>query len=157
MSKFCLLTGVLGVLTLSACNSDNTAETGGSETATETVGDGDGDGDGGDGDGDGDGCQPPPGIFGDCASSLDACMTDGPKLCVMDNQDAPSIAVCARRCTDVCDCWAPPGDGTAPVACEVIDQSGDSTCVLDCSDGQTCPTGMTCNAFGGVGLCMFNQ
>ena len=150
MSKFCLLIGVLGVVALGACKPDDTTDAADSETATET-GDGDGDGDG-----DGE-CQPPPGVFGDCASSLDACMTDGPKLCVLDNQDAPSIAVCARRCTDVCDCWAAPADGDAPVACMAIDQSGDNTCVLDCSDGQSCPAGMTCNAFGGVGLCMFNQ
>jgi hypothetical protein len=153
MRKHALLIGVLGVWMFAGCKSDDTAETAGSETASETaVGDGDGDGDG-----DG-GCEPPPGVFGDCASSLDACMTDGPKLCVSDSQDTPTIAVCARRCTDVCDCWAAPSDGTAAVACVTLDQSGDDTCVLDCSNGEACPTGMTCSNIGGdVELCMFDQ
>jgi hypothetical protein len=153
MSKHCMLIGVLGVLTFGACSPDDTAETAGTETASET-GNGDGDGDG---DGDGE-CTPPPGVFGDCAAGLDACMTDGPKLCVSDSQDSPTIAVCARRCTEVCDCWGAPTDGTAAVACVTLDQSGDNTCVLDCTNGETCPTGMSCSNIGGsVDLCMFDQ
>jgi hypothetical protein len=151
MSKHCLLIGVLGVLTFGACGSDDTADSGGSESGSET--------NNGDGDGDGDGeCTPPAGVFGDCAASLDACMTDGPKLCVSDSQDSPTIAVCARRCTEVCDCWGAPADGTAAVACVTLDQSGDNTCVLDCTNGETCPTGMSCSNIGGdVDLCMFDQ
>jgi hypothetical protein len=151
MSKHCLLIGVLGVWTFGGCGKDDTDDAADSETASET-GDGDGDGDG-----DG-GCQAPAGVFGDCASSLDACMTDGPKLCVSDSQDTPTIAVCARRCTDVCDCWGAPSDGTASVACVTLDQSGDNTCVLDCTNGATCPAGMSCSNIGGaVDLCMFDQ
>lgn len=148
MTKLGLRTGVLVFLLVGACTNDDTAEgdATGTDSATTQAGDGDGDG-----------CTPPPGVYGDCATSTDACMTDGPKLCILDSQDFPSIAVCARRCTDVCDCWAAPADGDAPVACLAIDMSGDNTCVLDCSGGQTCPSGMFCTGAIGAELCVFEQ
>ena len=150
MTKPTLLLATLGIV-LFACSNDNTAETEGSETSSTETGDGDGDGDG-----DGE-CVPPPGMFGDCGDGTEACMTDGPKLCVADGQVNPTVAVCARRCTDECDCWAAPADGDAPVTCKVIDQSGDKTCILDCSGGQTCPTGMICTGDIGTELCMYPQ
>lgn len=151
MRKLSLLTAVLTASLAWGCKADDTAETGtetGSSTTSDTAGDGDGDGE----------CTPPPGVFADCGTSTDACMTNGgPKLCVLDGQTDPTVAVCARRCTEVCDCWAAPADGDAPVSCLTIDQSGDKTCVLDCSGGQTCPTGMVCTGDIGTELCMFPQ
>ena len=97
------------------CPSDDTPSD--AETGTETeTGTGDGDGDPGDGDGDPGTCSTP-GVYGDCAGGLDACMTDGPKQCVLDSQNMPSIAVCGRPCADVCDCWeAPAGSEAAPAS-----------------------------------------
>jgi hypothetical protein len=147
MHKLAAGIGALALAIVSGCKSDDIAESGAEAETSSTAGDGDGDGE----------CTPPAGVFGDCGSGTDACMTDGPKLCVLDGQDNPTVAVCARRCTDLCDCWAAPADGDAPVACLTIDQSGDKTCVLDCSSGQTCPTGMVCAGDIGTELCMYPQ
>jgi hypothetical protein len=154
-----MLGGVLTTLVLlGACATDDTMDTNaGTETATETGttetdtnGDGDGDGDGE--------CTPPPGVYGDCGPGTDACMADGgSKLCVVDNQNTPSIAVCGRRCTDTCDCWAPPADGAAVVACTELVPNTEGVCVLDCSGAKACPTGMVCTDEVGVEVCVFPQ
>jgi hypothetical protein len=52
-------------------------------------------------------------------------------------------------CADTCDCFAPPPTGTAEVLCLEILKGGGTACVLDCSNGQTCPDGMLCER----GLC----
>lgn len=59
----------------------------------------------------------------------------------------PTIAgVCTRTpCVDTCDCPLP-GSGTADVACDAITAGPENFCFLDCSTGQTCPTGMVCYA-----------
>ncbi|PRQ05489.1 hypothetical protein ENSA5_02170 [Enhygromyxa salina] len=148
--KLGLPAALLGALASLAGCSDGPESEGdtGTETTTAT------DTDSGDGDGD---CTPPPGVFGDCASGLDACMTDGPKQCILDSQDMAQIAVCGRPCADECDCWAPPADGHAPVACIALAPGDDGTCVLDCSGGQTCPSGMICDGAIGSELCLFPQ
>ncbi|PRQ00417.1 hypothetical protein [Enhygromyxa salina] len=155
MTSLRSLAGVLTALVwLGACASDDAMDTNaGTETATETDSTGDGDGDG---DGDGE-CTPPPGVFGDCGPGTDACMTDGPKLCVVDNQNAPSIAVCGRRCSDTCDCWAPPADGEAEVACSSLIPGDEGVCVLDCSGSKACPSGMICTDEVGLEVCVFQQ
>jgi hypothetical protein len=140
-----LALALLGALSVSACTNDDPADGGSTETDTGASETGDGE------------CTPPPGEFGDCAGGLDACMTDGPKQCVLDSQDMPSIAVCGRPCTDVCDCWAAPASGDALVACIPLAPGDDGTCVLDCSDGQACPDGMICTGAVGVDLCVFQQ
>jgi hypothetical protein len=146
MTQLGLRIGALGVLLLGGCPSDDSSEGDGTESeTTATSGDGDGDATTGE-------CTPPPGVFGDCIDSLDACMTSGSKLCIFGPEDS---AVCANRCTDACDCWAAPASGDAPVACKQIDMSGDNTCVLDCSGGQTCPDGMVCLGEAGNELCLF--
>jgi hypothetical protein len=134
-----------------ACTSDDTpagTETGtdtqtetetGTETETET----------------GDECTPD-GVYGDCGSDGEgACMAGSQSVqCLTDSQSMPSIGVCARRCEDVCDCWAAPDDGDAPVACKaLVAGDDDRSCVLDCSAGQTCPGGMTC--LDSLGICVF--
>ncbi|KIG11996.1 hypothetical protein DB30_02148 [Enhygromyxa salina] len=141
---------------LGGCASDDAMDTNaGTETATDTgstteSGDGDGDGTGE--------CTPPPGVFGDCGSGTEACMVgDGPKLCVVDTQDMPSIAVCGRRCDDTCDCWAPPEDGEAEVACSSLIPGDQGVCVLDCSGAKACPSGMICTDEVGLEVCVFQQ
>lgn len=56
-----------------------------------------------------------------------------------------------RDCVDVCDCFAPPATGTAPVVCAPILADGASACGLACDEGQACPDGMEC----GSGLCFW--
>lgn len=146
---FALALAVAAALGVGACTNDDPAEGGGSETGTESSETGDGDGDGE--------CTPVAGVFGDCAGGLDACMSEGPAQCVLDSQDMPSIAVCGRPCAEVCDCWAAPASGAAPVACVSLAPGDDGTCVLDCSAGQACPDGMVCTGAVGVDLCVFQQ
>lgn len=149
MTKPALLVGVLAsTLALAlACTGGDDGDTdassteSGSETASdpETTGDA---------------CTPE-GEFANCGSGgLDACMTDGPRQCVQDNINDPSIAVCGRPCADVCDCWAAPADGDAPVLCRELVVGDDGTCVLDCTNGETCPGGMSCN--DSLGICVFS-
>ncbi len=57
----------------------------------------------------------------------------------------PDANVCfISGCEDVCDCFAPPATGTAPVVCEQILQGGGKGCALSCANQETCPDGMTC-------------
>ena len=152
------LAGLLSLAAaLSACPSDDTSsetETG-SETssATETT------------DTDpsstetGDNCSPP-GEFGDCGMGGDAaCMSaGGPSQCVLDDPGAPSIAVCGRPCTEVCECWAAPASGDAPVACVSLAPGDDGTCILDCTNDEACPDDMQCSQLPtGTKLCVFTQ
>lgn len=148
MTKLGLFVGALALALVGACTDNappSETETG-SETAatTETTGDGDGDSD----------CTPP-GVYGDCANGgLEACMAESLPQCLQDDPNMPSIGVCGRACDDVCDCWAAPADGDAPVACKSLVAGDDGTCVLDCSGGQTCPGGMSC--LDALGICVFS-
>lgn len=54
-------------------------------------------------------------------------------------------------CEDDCDCFAAPSSGDAPVECNEVLDGGGRACVLNCSDGQTCPDGMGCEG----GLCFY--
>ena len=57
----------------------------------------------------------------------------------------PDANVCfISGCEDVCDCFAPPATGTAPVVCSEILQGGGKGCALSCANQETCPDGMTC-------------
>src|SRR5690606_7549451 len=58
-------------------------------------------------------------------------------------------AVCTRGCFMDCNCWPAP-DGDAPARCSSELLENTSLCVLDCSAGQTCPTGMFCVAELGI-------
>jgi hypothetical protein len=46
-------------------------------------------------------------------------------------------------CTDTTCPTCVPAPGVAPVICITV--TGYSLCALDCSAGQTCPTGMVCD------------
>mgnify|MGYP007130731186 CR=1 FL=1 len=66
--------------------------------------------------------------------------------------DGAEYAVCTRGCFMDCNCWpAPAGDGDAPARCSSELLESTSVCVLDCSSGQTCPSGMFCVA--DLGIC----
>ncbi len=134
----------LGVLALTfACTpSDDGGDAAGTETATETSA--------GETSSDtttdtGSQCMPP-GVFGNCIDGgAAACQAEGSTICPTDNLDNPSLGVCAKRCDDVCECWAAPATGNAAVECiALVDGDPKKTCVLDCSGGETCPDGMQC-------------
>ncbi len=55
-------------------------------------------------------------------------------------------SVCALTgCVDRCDCFAPPGTGTATVECMEGVLAGQTACVLYCGGGEVCPDGMLCS------------
>ena len=148
MTKPGLFASTFALFLALACTDDGPStetETGSETQAPETTGDGDGDGDA---------CTPA-GVYGDCANGgLDACLADSLPLCLQDDPNMPSIGVCGRRCADECDCWAAPASGDAPVSCKALVPGTDSTCVLDCASGQTCPTDMSC--LESLGICVFS-
>lgn len=103
----------------------------------------------------------PAGTYADCGpdpSDTSVCMAgDGPTTCVVDSQSMPTVAVCGRPCTSDCECWAQPADGDAPSSCVSLAPGDDGTCILDCSGGASCPTGMACLSIGEAELCVYNQ
>ena len=79
--------------------------------------------------------------YGDCANEAGECQGGS---CV----PGPESAVCGQACMDVTDCAPPPASGDAPVLCTDATGDGQNECVLDCSAGAECPTGMWCIAGG---------
>lgn len=68
---------------------------------------------------------------------LNSSQTDGANVCMISG------------CEDVCDCFAAPATGNAVIECAEVLEGGGRACVLNCSNGETCPDGMTCEG----GLC----
>lgn len=108
----------------------------------------------------GGGCNDVPGNYGNCLNMAGAidntpCMAPGDSTCIYTGMlAAPTAGVCAiQDCVDTCDCPAAPASGDAVVSCDdITGVPADLFCYLDCSSGETCPTGMTC--FGGF-LCIW--
>jgi hypothetical protein len=48
------------------------------------------------------------------------------------------------ECSDVDDCPPQPGGGDAPTICEPLSGGETNFCLIDCSNGETCPDGMQC-------------
>jgi hypothetical protein len=84
--------------------------------------------------------------FGDCVtmSVIDACIIPG-EQCFTDM--GPTVGVCtAVGCAVDADCPPAPPGGNAPVICQDVNlDMVAEECSLDCSAGQTCPTGMGCS------------
>lgn len=121
--------------------SGESGDAGGDDDSTTSSGD------------DGGACGAPDGAYGDCVNgSVDAC-GDPSAGCLVDDNTGPSIGVCFRECADDCDCWDAPASGTAPAVCAPVLAGGAGACVLDCSQGQSCPTDMACNT--DFGLCVY--
>ncbi|MCX4239794.1 hypothetical protein [Paraliomyxa miuraensis] len=94
-------------------------------------------------------CNDVPGNYGDClgpGNAVDTSGCAGANNCI--TAGTPVIAgVCSiTPCTDTCDCPGAPATGNAPIACDAITGGPEGFCFLDCSAGQTCPTGMVCFA-----------
>ncbi len=88
--------------------------------------------------------------FDDCANNPDAVCLEA-EVCVADDVAEPATGVCAQTgCIDAAaDCRAVPPGGDAVAGCaEIDDTSAGEECVVDCSGGETCPTGMVCAAVG---------
>jgi len=88
------------------------------------------------------GSQPETGLFSDCEVQED-CTSQHPNWGCYTHQEK----FCTAPCDTVADCGPSPG-GTAPVVCSEYDW-----CMLDCSDGQTCPDGMGCFTQNGESFC----
>lgn len=89
-----------------------------------------------------------PSGFGDCINYApeDTCLMD--EVCLADGPGDPTIGVCTLvGCATEADCPEPPPGGDAPVVCSDINADMVAEeCSLDCTAGQTCPTGMSCFA-----------
>lgn len=73
-----------------------------------------------------------------CGDAAATCITVG---------TPPIAGSCSiNPCVDACDCPGPPPTGNAVVTCDAITSGPDDFCYLDCSGGETCPTGMVCFA-----------
>jgi hypothetical protein len=82
--------------------------------------------------------------YGDCVNEgEDVC---GPtQLCRADDDESPTFGVCARLgCDDVSNCPEAPGSGNAVLTCAPLVHGQPNACYLDCSRGETCPSGMVC-------------
>ncbi len=111
--------------------------------------------DGGDDGGMG-GMQPDDGMYAPCTIPRDCGFA--PELCITlsDMDDMVLDGFCSETtCNNpAVDCDPSPG-GTAPPACldVSVDGMADTACVLDCTGGATCPTGMTCYSLGAMSIC----
>ena len=111
----------------------------GSSGATSTDGSTDGAGSGGETETTA-AAQPEEGWWSPCESSDDDCLDE------LECLRWPDLdrGACTYECVvhgDPSTCGAAPGGDAVP-ACAPID--GDSVCVLDCSEGRTCPAGLEC-------------
>ena len=63
------------------------------------------------------------------------------------------ISWCTAECQDASDC-PEPTSGDPELVCRGGDKRGNpGVCMLNCSEGQTCPDGMQCAPFGGGMVC----
>ena len=102
--------------------------------------------------------EPLAGEWGDCINGNAQACGNEEAACLANSTTAPRWGTCILPCEDRCDCWAPVDGGSAEPACEPVLPMGERACVLSCSDGQTCPDGMTCRALTGVvSVCAFDN
>ena len=94
--------------------------------------------------------EPLPGQWGDCINGNAQACGNEDASCLANSTSAPAWGTCILPCQDRCDCWAPVEGSSAEPACEPVLAMGQRACVLSCSDGQTCPDGMSCRALTGV-------
>lgn len=85
--------------------------------------------------------------FLDCLNDGEETACTGNEACIYDIANSPSVGVCAGLgCRSVEDCPDAPPGGEAMPACTNIANPEGNECILDCSGGQACPTGMICYA-----------
>jgi hypothetical protein len=81
------------------------------------------------------------------------CMLDDDPVCPRPYEEcydlaAPDFTACTLPCQEDGDCLQPT-TGDAPAVCA---GANDDQCVIDCSDGATCPDGMECQMVGPGGM-----
>ncbi|MCR9166193.1 MAG: hypothetical protein ACE37F_32100 [Nannocystaceae bacterium] len=102
------------------------------------------------------GMQPDDGMYSPCTVPRDCGFA--PELCItlsdMDGMVLDGFCSETTCVNPAVDCDPSPG-GTAPTACLDVNVDGmaDTACVLDCTGGATCPTGMTCYSLGAMSIC----
>lgn len=102
--------------------------------------------------------EPLAGLWGDCINGNAQACDNADASCLANSTTNPAWGTCILGCEDHCDCWAAPDGASAEPACAAVLPAGETACVLDCSDGQTCPDGMICVALTGVqSLCAFES
>ncbi len=137
---------------------DTMATSAGEESSTSgdgSAGDDMGGDDGGD-DGGAVGPQPADGMYSACTTGRECGFE--PDLCIT-LEDEEMMIIDGFCSTTGCvnpaaDCDANPG-GTATPSCVsvTVDGVAENACMLDCTGGLTCPTGMTCYDVGGFSIC----
>ncbi|MEM6291172.1 MAG: hypothetical protein AAGA54_07895 [Myxococcota bacterium] len=137
----------------------DTAEptTAGEESSTSGDGSaGDDMGDDGGDDGGAGGPQPADGMYSPCTTGRECGFT--PDLCIT-LEDADMVIIDGFCSTTGCvnpaaDCDANPGGTASPTCVGVtVDGAAENACMLDCTGGLTCPTGMTCYDVGDLSIC----
>lgn len=102
--------------------------------------------------------EPLAGQWGDCINGNAQACGNEEASCLANSTMNPAWGTCILTCEDRCDCWAAPDGASAEPACAPVLPAGETACVLDCTDGQTCPDGMVCVALTGVqSLCAFEN
>jgi hypothetical protein len=93
--------------------------------------------------------QPASGMYSECTSAVD-CV--GQTQCV--TTDDGMDGYCSSSClAPAMDCDDAPG-GSAPVICAMMTGGPTAVCALDCSVGQQCPTGMSCQTTADGTFCI---
>lgn len=99
--------------------------------------------------------QPDEGMYSPCLSPLD-CIGLTTCLTATDTSNQPIDAFCtAGSCTSpLAQCDATPGGTAVPICLPIqLGDTMDEVCALDCSAGQTCPTGMECRTLAAGAIC----
>lgn len=79
--------------------------------------------------------------YEDCVNETGFCDEEG--YCVVDVIADPAKGICSPPCMNNAECDSPASGDATPVCAPLNNQI--SACLLDCSSGQTCPTGMLCD------------
>jgi len=95
-------------------------------------------------------CNDVPGTYDVClgpgnAVDISGCGDPG-ATCITGGMPVIAGVCSVTPCVDECDCPGAPATGNATVTCDAITDGAENFCYLDCSSGETCPTGMVCFA-----------
>lgn len=86
--------------------------------------------------------------YGDCANNPAAEVCLPGEQCVSQQGKVTGSVCSSTPCADAGDCPLSPAGGDAPVVCTDITDDAVNECALDCSNGEFCPTDMTCSDTG---------
>ena len=102
--------------------------------------------------------EPLAGQWGDCINGNAQVCGNEEASCLANSTVNPAWGSCILPCSDRCDCWAAPEGADTSPECAAVLPGGETACVLDCTDGQACPSNMICVALTGVqSLCAYES